>query len=61
FYRAYAIRPYDQHHNINDIAVGWNKAFRALARKRLRHRQGSYTGNATTRYAWVVLFWPTKA
>ena len=37
--------------------VGRNKAFRALAKNK-RFRQ--IAGNATTRYAWVVLFRPTR-
>ena len=39
------------------LVASRNKAFRALAKNK-RFRQ--IAGNATTRYAWVVLFRPTR-
>ncbi|MFI3198506.1 MAG: hypothetical protein QX196_09315, partial [Methylococcaceae bacterium] len=39
--------------------VGRNKSFRAQARTSVSGTLHDIAGNATTRYAWVVLFRPT--
>jgi hypothetical protein len=50
-------RPVRLYYTKNTISlVGRNKAVRALARTGV---SGELAGNATTRYAWVVLFRPT--